>query len=97
VQAFIRFYAPHQAATIVDANDLGPHKEALANGERFWFVVSDYTLLPVEETKQWAESLPGVTFQLDPLIKVIYVHPGLTPADTLDEESHFVIPPPTIP
>jgi hypothetical protein len=97
VQAFIRFYAPHQPATIVDANDLGPHQEALANGERFWFVVSDYTLLPVEETKQWAASLPGVTIQLDPRIKVIFVDPGLTPAQTLDQAGLFVIPPPSIP
>ena len=97
VQAFIRFYAPHQAATIVDANDLGPHQEALADGERFWFVVSDYTLLPVQETQQWAESQPGVTIQLDPLIRVVFIHPGLTTTQTLDEASHFVIPPSTNP
>src|SRR5262249_30656595 len=57
VQAFIRFYAPNQKAALVDANDLGPHQQALANGERFWFVDSTYTLLPVGETQQWARSL----------------------------------------
>jgi uncharacterized membrane protein len=94
VQAFIRFYAPGQAATIVEANDLGPHEQALLNGERFWFVWSAYTLLPLAETKGWAEALPGVTFQLDPAIKVIYAHPGRTQAEMLAEAQGFVIPPP---
>jgi hypothetical protein len=93
VQAFIRFYAPHQAAEIVDANDLGPHQEALADSERFWFVISDYTLLPVEETRLWASKLTGVTIQLDPAIKVVFVHPGLTQAQMLDEAAGFKIPP----
>ena len=97
VQAFIRFYAPHQPAIIVDANDLGPHKEALANGERFWFVLSGYTLVPVDETQQWATSLPGVTIALDPLIKVIFVDPNATQAQMLDEARKFVIPPPSNP
>jgi len=97
VQAFIRFYAPHQAAVIVDANDLGPHQEALANGERFWFVDSTYTLLPVAETKQWAESLPAVTFQLDPVIKVIFVDPNATQAQMLAEAQQFVVPPSSTP
>ena len=59
VQAFIRFYAPHQAAVIVDANDLGPHQQALANGERFWFVISDYTLLPVDEARELGARADG--------------------------------------
>src|SRR5207253_8279230 len=93
VQAFIRFYAPHQAAAIVDANDLGPHQQALTNGERFWFVVSDYTLMPVGETRKWAAGLPSVTIQLDPDLQVIFVHPGLTQAQMLDEAAGFTIPP----
>jgi uncharacterized membrane protein len=97
VQAFIRFYAPSQTAAIVDANDLGPHQEALANGERFWFVWSEYTLLPVDETRQWALKLPGVTFELDPRIKVIFVHPGLSQAEMLREAQSFTVPPPSIP
>jgi uncharacterized membrane protein len=97
VQAFIRFYAPHQQAVIVDANDLGPHKEALANGERFWFVVSTYTLDPMGETQSWAESLPGVTFQLDPVIKVIFVDQSLSQAEMLAEAQKFVVPPPSKP
>jgi hypothetical protein len=97
VQAFIRFYAPHQQATIVDANDLGPHKEALANGERFWFVLSTYTLDPMGETQAWAESLPGVTFQLDPVIKVIFVDQNLSQAGMLAEAQRFVVPPQSIP
>jgi mannosyltransferase len=97
VQAFIRFYAPRQPAVIVDANDLGPHQEALANGERFWFVVSTYTLDPMGETQAWAESLPGVTFQLDPVIKVIFVDPNATQAQTLAEAQRFVVPPPSVP
>ena len=97
VQAFIRFYAPHQAAVIVDANDLGPHQQALANGERFWFVLSDYTLRPVDETREWATGLRGVTIQLDPSIKVIFVHPGLTQEQMLAEAATFVVPPPSLP
>ena len=97
VQAFIRFYAPHQQAVIVDANDLGPHQEALANGERFWFVVSTYTLDPMGETQSWAESLPGVTFQLDPVIKVIFVDPSVSQAGMLAEAQKLVVPPASIP
>lgn len=97
VQALIRFYAPHQQAVIVDANDLGPHQEALANGERFWFVDSTYTLNPMRETQAWAEALPGVTIELDPLIKVIFVDPRATQAQTLAEAQHFVVPPPSMP
>ncbi len=97
VQAFIRFYAPHQAATVVDANDRGPHEEALANGERFWFVWSDYTLLPIPDTRAWISSLPSVTLQLDPRIKVIYVHPGRTQAEMLAEAESFIVPPPSLP
>ena len=97
VQAFIRFYAPHQQAVIVDANDLGPHEEALANGERFWFIDSTYTLLPVAETQAWARALPNVTFQLDPAIKVIFVDPSLSQAGMLAEAQTFVVPPPSIP
>ncbi len=97
VQAFIRFYAPHQPAVIVDANDVGPHQEALANGERFWFVDSTYTLAPLRETQAWAEALPGVTFQLDPVIKVIFVDQNVSQADMLAEAQKFVVPPPTIP
>jgi uncharacterized membrane protein len=97
VQAFIRFYAPHQQAVIVDANDLGPHQEALANGERFWFVYSSYTLSPVGETQSWAAALPGVTFQLDPLIKVIFVDPRVSQANMLAEAQKFAVPPPSIP
>ncbi|MEP7357038.1 MAG: hypothetical protein ABI847_07350, partial [Anaerolineales bacterium] len=97
VQAFIRFYAPHQAAQIVDANDLGPHQQALANGERFWFLVSDYTLTPVGETREWALGLTGVTLQLDPDLKLIFVHPGLTQSQMLAEAAAFQIPPATNP
>jgi hypothetical protein len=96
VQAFIRFYAPEQPATIVDTSDRGPHEEALADGERFWFVWSDYTLLPVDDTRAWVNSLTGVTFQLDPHIKVIFVHPGRTQAEMLEEAEGFVVPPPTL-
>jgi 4-amino-4-deoxy-L-arabinose transferase-like glycosyltransferase len=97
VQFFIRFYAPDQPGSIVDANDVGPHEEALANAERFWFVWSDYTLIPIEDTRQWAKQLPGVTFELDPRIKIIYVHPGLTQAEMQAEAQQFAIPPPSIP
>ncbi|MGH2524233.1 MAG: glycosyltransferase family 39 protein, partial [Anaerolineales bacterium] len=97
VQFFIRFYAPTQPGTILDANDLGPHEEALANSERFWFVWSDYTLRPVEDVRQWVNALPGVTIQLDPRIKLIYVHPGLTQAEMLAEAQQFTIPPPSLP
>ena len=93
VQAFVRFYAPNQAAVIVDANDIGPHQQALANGERFWFVVSDYTLAPLAETREWALGLTGVTLRLDPDIKVVFVHPGLTQAQMLEEAAGFTIPP----
>jgi hypothetical protein len=93
VQAFIRFYAPRQAAVIVDANDIGPHQQALANGERFWFVISDYTLLPVAETREWARQLTSVTIQLDPEIKIVFVHPGLTQAQMLAEAAGLRIPP----
>jgi hypothetical protein len=93
VQAFIRFYAPHMAAEIVDANDLGPHQEALADSERFWFVIPDYTLTPVGETQNWAKGLASVTLQLDPDLKIIFVHPGLTQAQMLDEAAGFQIPP----
>ena len=96
VQAFIRFYAPDQPAAIVDVSDRGPHEQALANGERFWFVWSDYTQLPVEDTRQWVNSLTSVTLQLDPRIRVIFVHPGLTQAEMLAEAERFVIPPPSI-
>ncbi len=96
VQAFIRFYAPSQPAAIVDTSERGPHEQALANGERFWFVWSDYTLLPIEDTRQWASSLTGVTFQLDPRIKVIFVHPGRTQAEMLEEAAGFVIPPESV-
>ncbi len=95
VQFFIRFYAPGQPGSIVDANDVGPHEEALDNAERFWFVWSDYTLIPIEETRQWVKGLPGVTFELDPRIKVIFIHPGLTPAEMQAEAARFVIPPPS--
>jgi len=97
VQAFIRFYAPHQPAAIVDSSARGPHEEALANGERFWFVWSDYTLAPVDETRAWVLSLPSVTLQLDPRIKLIFVHPGLTQAQMLAEAQTFIIPPPSLP
>ena len=97
VQAFIRFYAPHQAADIVDANDLGPHQQALANGERFWFLVSDYTLIPVGETRKWASGLTSITLQLDPELKILFVHPGLTQAQMLDEAAGFQIPPASTP
>jgi 4-amino-4-deoxy-L-arabinose transferase-like glycosyltransferase len=96
VQAFIRFYAPSQPATVVDVSERGPHEEALADGERFWFVWSDYTLLPVNDTREWVNSLTSVTFQLDPHIKVIFVHPGLTQAEMLAEAEQFVVPPPSI-
>jgi hypothetical protein len=96
VQAFIRFYAPAQPATLVDTSDRGPHEEALADGERFWFVWSDYTLLPVDDTRAWVSSLTGVTFQLDPHIRVIFVHPGRTQAEMLEEAQGFVVPPPTL-
>ena len=95
VQAFVRFYAPDQPASIVDTSERGPHEQALANGERFWFVWSDYTLLPVEDTRQWVNSLSGVTIQLDPRIKVIFVHPGRTQAEMLEEAAGFVIPAPS--
>jgi hypothetical protein len=42
-------------------------------------------------------NLPGVTLQLDPKIKVIYVHPGRTRDEMLAEAQQFVIPPPSIP
>lgn len=96
VQSFIRFYAPTQPATIVDTSDRGPHEEALADGERFWFVWSDYTLLPVDDTRAWVTGLTSVTFQLDPHIKVIFVHPGRTQAEMLKEAEGFVVPPPTL-
>ncbi len=96
VQFFVRFYAPGQPGNIVDANDLGPHQEALENAERFWFVWSDYTLIPIDETRQWVKSLPGVTFDLDPKIKVIFVHPGLTRAEMEAEAARFVVPPPSV-
>jgi 4-amino-4-deoxy-L-arabinose transferase-like glycosyltransferase len=96
VQFFIRFYAPTQPGSLVDANDLGPHQEALDNAERFWFVWSDYTLVPIEETRQWVKQLPGITFELDPKVKVIFVHPGLTRAEMEAEAAQFVIPPPSV-
>jgi hypothetical protein len=92
VQAFIRFYAPDQPAAIVDVSERGPHEEALANGERFWFVWSDYTLLPVDDTREWVSGLAGVTIQLDPRIKVIFVHPGRTQAEMLAEAEGFEVP-----
>lgn len=95
VQFFIRFYAPTQPGSLLDANDLGPHQEALDNAERFWFVWSDYTLVPIEETRRWVKQLPGITFELDPKIKVIFVHPGLTLAEMEAEAAQFVIPPPS--
>jgi uncharacterized membrane protein len=97
VQFFIRFYAPGQPGTIIDANDLGPHQQALADYDRFWFVWSDYTLLPVDEVRQWVNHLPSVTLQLDPKIKIVYIHPGRTQAEMLAEAQQFVIPPPSIP
>ena len=97
VQYFLRFYASGQPGTIVDANDLGPHQQALEDYDRFWFVWSDYTQIPVEEVRQWVNNLPGVTLQLDSKIKVIYVHPGRTQAEMLAEAQQFVIPPPSIP
>lgn len=96
VQAFIRFYAPDQPAAIVDTSARGPHEQALANGERFWFVWSDYTLLPVDDTRAWVNSLSSVTIQLDPRIKVIFVHPGRTQAEMLEEAEGFVIPAPSL-
>ena len=96
VQFFIRFYAPTQPGGLVDANDLGPHQEALDNAERFWFVWSDYTLVPIEETRHWVKQLPGITFELDPKVKVIFVHPGLTRAEMEAEAAQFVIPPPSV-
>lgn len=96
VQAFIRFYAPRQPATIIDANDLGPHQEALDNGERFWFIDSTYTLQPLAETQDWARALPGVTFQLDPVIRVIFVDPNVSQAEMLAEAQKFVVPPPSL-
>ena len=97
VQAFIRFYAPAQPAAIVDSSARGPHEEALANGERFWFVWSDYTLAPVDATRAWVSALPSVTIDLDPRIRVIFVHPGRTQAEMLAEAQGFAIPPPTLP
>jgi hypothetical protein len=97
VQFFIRFYAPGQPGTIIDANDLGPHQQALADYDRFWFVWSEYTLLPVDEVRQWVNHLPSVTLQLDPKIKIVYIHPGRTQAEMLTEAQQFVIPPPSIP
>ena len=97
VQAFVRFYAPSQSAAIVDTSARGPHEEALANGERFWFVWSDYTLAPVDATRAWVSALPSVTIDLDPRIRVIFVHPGRTQAEMLAEAQGFVIPPPTLP
>jgi hypothetical protein len=67
-----------------------------ANGERFWFVWSDYTLLPIDDTRAWASSLTGVTFRLDPRIRVIFVHPGRSQAEMLEEAEEFVIPPPSV-
>lgn len=96
VQFFIRFYAPTQPGSLVDANDLGPHQEALDNAERFWFVWSDYTLVPIEETRQWVKQLPGITLELDPKVKVIFVHPGLTRAEMEAEAAQFVIPPTSV-
>jgi uncharacterized membrane protein len=97
VQAFIRFYAPQQPAAIVDSIARGPHEEALANGERFWFVWSDYTLVPIDATRDWVTGLPSVTLQLDPRIKLIFVHPGRTHAQMLAEAETFIIPPPSLP
>lgn len=97
VQAFIRFYAPAQPAAIVDSVARGPHEQALANGERFWFVWSDYTLVPVDAARAWVSALPSVTLQLDPRIKIIFVHPGRTQADMLAEAATFLIPPPSLP
>jgi hypothetical protein len=96
VQFFIRFYAPDQPGRIVDANDLGPHQQALEDGERFWFVWSDYTLLPVDEVRLWVKKLPGATIELDPHIRVIYIHPGLSQAQAEAEAAQFVVPPPTL-
>jgi len=42
------------------------------------------------ETQNWAESLPGVTFQLDPVIKVIFVDQNLSQAEMLAEAQKFV-------
>ncbi|MCC7358833.1 MAG: glycosyltransferase family 39 protein [Anaerolineales bacterium] len=97
VQAFIRFYAPDQPAVIVDSSERGPHEQALANGERFWFVWSDYTLAPVDATRAWVSALPSVTIDLDPRIRVVFIHPGRTQAEMLAEAQGFVIPPPTRP
>jgi hypothetical protein len=97
VQAFVRFYAPGQAGALVDANDRGPHEQALANGERFWFVWSDLTQTPIDQTRAWVEGLAGVRVQLDPRIWVIFVHPGRTQAEMLREAESFVIPAPSIP
>ena len=41
----------------------------------------------------WALGLTGVTLQLDPSIKVVFVHPGLTQAQMLEEAAGFKIPP----
>jgi hypothetical protein len=65
----------------------------LANGERFWVVWSDYTLRPIPDTRAWVLSLPSVTLNLDPRIKVIFVHPGRTQAEMLAEAEGFVVPP----
>jgi uncharacterized membrane protein len=97
VQFFVRFYAPALAGSLVDANDVGPHEQALADAERFWFVWSDYTLIPIEETRQWVQRLPGVTLALDPRIRVIFVHPGLTPEQMRAEAQAFFVPPPSAP
>ncbi len=97
VQFFIRFYARGQPGTIIDANDLGPHQQALEDYDRFWFVWSEYTLLPVDEVRQWVNHLPSVTLQLDPKIKIVYIHPGRTQAEMLAEAQQFVIPAPSVP
>jgi hypothetical protein len=96
VQAFVRFYAPAQPASILDTSERGPHEQALADGERFWFVLSDYTLLPIDDTRAWASALTGVTFQLDPHIRVVFVHPSRSQAEMLEEAEEFVIPPPSM-
>jgi hypothetical protein len=96
VQALVRFYAPALPAAIVDVSDIGPHEQALANGERFWFVWSDYTLFRIPETRAWASGLTGVTFQLDPRLRVIFVHPGRSQAEMLAEAEGFHVPGPSL-
>jgi len=96
VAAFVAFYFPEERGALVWSLDPGEIETAYSNNLRTWFVLSAYNTLDLTILKEQIRALPGVDFELDPLIQVRYFRLGVPQTRMETDALEFDVPPPSL-